>query len=459
MAHRPLRRAIALSLAALLVFAGVAAADTVRADGDVATAVIDGTADLHTVAPGSVHVVNIGFVLTCANGSHLDSGQTVNVTYVGASEPGDGRILSVTDGSVGAAPAWWPADGASCASPAQTYSGGTPSVVTLQAPTTSGKRHTFSLLFDRWISPGGRNDGSALSLMTAIDIVLDVDTPPTLTLPTLAGVGTVEGNMIGGWAGPWLGLAATDTEDEPDPTPGCTPSAGTLLPLGPNLVTCSVTDSGGLTTSATFDLTVVDTTPPALLSVPGDHSVTTNDPSGMTLQYATPSARDGVDSHPVVGCLPLSGTPIGLGTTTVTCTATDGSGNTARDDFDVTVVYVSPHVATATWREPVAGPGTTFTANRGRTIPIKVELFVDDVARTSGDAELLLSPCATGSGLRLALVPGNGRWSVGLDTSALDGACYTVTATIDGLDAGSFRLELRGVDEVRATKAKGKGDG
>ena len=455
MHHRPLRRAIALSLGALLAFAGVAAADTVRADGDITTPVVDLTATLGAVAPGSVHDVNIGFVLTCANGSHLDAGQTVTVTYAGANEPGDGRIISVSDGTVGPAPATWPVDGGPCAVPAQTSADGTPSVVTLQAPTTPGKGYRFSLLFDRWISPDGANDDGALTNMTAIDIVLDVNTPPTLTLPTLAGVGTVEGNMIGGWVGPWLGLAATDAEDDPDPTPSCTPTAGTLLPLGPNSVTCSVTDSGGLTTSGTFTLAVVDTTPPALLGLIGDYSVTTNDPTGMTLFYGTPSAMDRVDSHPVVGCLPLSGTHVDVGTTTVTCTATDASGNAAQDSFDVTVIYVSPHVATATWGEPVAGPGTTFTANRGRTIPIKVELFVDGVARTSGDAELLLSPCATGSGIRLALAPGNGRWSVGLDTSALDGSCYTVTATIDGLEAGSFHLELRGADAVRTNKGKG----
>jgi hypothetical protein len=455
MHHRPLRRAIALSLGALLAFTGVAAADTVRADGDVMTTVIDATAILGAVAPGSVHDVDIGFVLTCANGSHIDSGQTVTVTYAGANEPEDGKILSVTDGTVGPAPATWPADGGSCASPAQTFSGGTPSVVTLRAPTTPGKGYRYSLLFDRWITPDGGNDGGALTLSTAIDIVLDVNTPPTLTLPTLAAVGTVEGNMIGGWVGPWLGLAATDAEDDPDPTPSCTPTAGTLLPLGPTSVTCSVTDSGDLTTGATFTLTVVDTTAPALLSVPGDYSVTTNDPTGMTLLYGTPSAMDVVDSHPVVGCLPANGTHVDVGTTTVTCTATDASGNAAQDSFHVTVTFVSPHVATAIWGEPVAGAGTTFTANRGRNIPIKVELFVDGVARTNGDAELLLSPCATGSGIRLALVPGNGRWNVGLDTSALDGSCYTVTATIDGLEAGSFRLELRGADAMRTNKGKG----
>ena len=454
MHHRPLRRAIALSLGALLAFAGVAAADTLRADGDITTPVVDLTATLRPVAPGSVHEVNIGFVLTCANGSHVDPGQTVTVKYAGANEPGDGRIISVSDGTV-AAPATWPVDGGPCAVPAQTSADGTPSVVTLQAPTTSGKGYRFSLLFDRWISPDGGNDDGALSNMTAIDIVLDVNTPPTLTLPTLAGVGTVEGNMIGGWVGPWLGLAAGDVEDEPDPTPSCTPTAGTLLPLGPNSVTCSATDSGGLTTSASFTLAVVDTTPPALLSVLDDYSITTNDPTGMELLYATPSAMDRVDSHPVVRCLPASGTHVDAGTTTtISCTGTDASGNVAEDSFKVTVIYVAPHTATAIWREPVAGPGATFTANRGRNIPIKVELFIDGVARTSGDAELQLAPCATGSGIRVALVPGNGRWSAGLDTSALDGSCYTVTATIDGLEAGSFHLDLRGSEPVQAGAGK-----
>jgi hypothetical protein len=395
-------------------------------------------------------------VLTCANGSHVDAGQIVTFTFAGGSEPEDGKLISVTDGTVGPPPKTWPADRASCAFPAQTSADGTPSVVTLRAPTISGKRHRFSLLFDRWISPDGANDDAAVSNVTAIDIVLDVNTPPTLTLPTLAGVGSVEGNTIGGWVGPWLGLAAADVEDEPDPTASCLPAAGSLLLLGPNNVTCSVTDKGGLTTSASFTLSVVDTTPPALLDVPGDYSVTTNDLTGTILQYATPSAIDVVDSHPTVDCAPAIGFHVDPGTTTtVTCTAMDGSHNAAQDSFDVTVTYVSPHVATATWGEPVAGSGATFTANRGRTIPIKVELFVDGVVRTSGDAELRLSPCAAGSATTFALVPGNGRWSVGLDTSALDGACYTVTATIDGLDAGSFRLELRGANALRTTKGKG----
>jgi hypothetical protein len=47
-----------------------------------------------------------------------------------------------------------------------------------------------------------------------------------------------------------------------------------------------------------------------------------------------------------------------------------------------------------------------------------------------------------------------GRWNAALDTSMLPGACYTVTASIDGLAAGSFRLDL-GAD-VATTRATPK---
>ena len=445
MHHRPLRRAIAMSLGALLAFAGTAAADTMKADGDDLTTTID----VGAVAPGTVLTVDVNFILTCASSTHVDPGQTVTASIDSAQAPEGGEVILVTDGTV-VAPADWPAENVPCAIPAQTSSTGTPSVVTLQAPTTPRLDYTYTLMYHRSILPFGVNDDIAVRTSTSVDIVLDVNMPPTLTLPTLAGVGTVEGNHIGGWSGPWLGLGATDFEDEPDPTASCDPAAGTVLPLGPTTVTCSVTDSGDLTTSDSFSLTVVDTTPPAMLSVPEDFSVATGDPSGTTVGYGTPSAMDLVDSHPAVGCLPASGSHFDVGPTTVTCTATDASGNPASERFIVTVTYAAPHTASATWGEPVAGNGTTFVANRGRNIPIKVELFLDGVPLTSGAPELIVSPCATGSGVRLALVPGNGRWNVGLDTSMLDGSCYTVTATIDGLEAGSFHLDLRGTEPAKA---------
>jgi hypothetical protein len=457
MNHRPLRSAIALSLGALIAFAGAASADSARADGDVTTPAVETVANLLPFAPGEERAVDIGIVLTCAGTTHVDPGQTVTAAIDSWIAPLDGAIVSVTDGTVGPAPADWTPDGVSCPLPARMFYTGTPSVVTVRAPTTPGTGYLYSLMYHRSIEPFGANDAGAVRQLTAIDIKLDVvvpptNTPPTLTLPTLAGAGTVEGNRIGGWWGPWLGLGATDLEDDPDPTATCNPAPGDVLPLGPTAVTCSATDSGGLSTTESFNLTVVDTTAPTFVGLSGDQTVPTADPTGTTLVYSTPGAVDIVDSHLTVGCLPASGTPIGLGTTTVSCTATDDSGNTAHGSFAYTVVFVPPHTASATWGEPVAGNGTTLVANRGRNIPIKVELFLDGASLTGGAPELAVSPCATGSGVRIALVRGNGRWNAALDTSVLDGSCYTVTATIDGFAAGSFRLDLRGAEPVKNSK-------
>jgi hypothetical protein len=456
MHHRPLRRAIALSVVALVAFAGTAAADTARADGDVATSTIEVVADLGAVAPGEVVSVDIGLVLTCTGSAHVDPGQTVTAGIDSANAPLDGAILSVTDATVGPAPADWPLDDTSCPIPAPTFTGGTPSVVTLRAPTTPGDDHRYSLMYHRSFSPFGVNDAEAIRQLTAIDIVLDVvaNTPPTLILPNLAGVGTAEGDMTGGWAADWTGLGATDVEDDPDPLALCVPGAGTVLPLGTTSVTCSVTDAGDLTTTATFDLTVTDTTPPALADVPDDGSMTTGDPTGTTLAYATPGATDLVDADPTVACLPASGSHFGLGTTTVTCTATDDTGNTAHASFDVTVDYVPTHVASASWGEPVAGSGSVFSANRGRTIPVKVQLLVDGVARSTGKAHLTVTPCNGGSALTMELAQGAGRWNTSIDTASLPGPCHTVAAWIDGLEAGSFRLELRGTEPARTGKRR-----
>jgi hypothetical protein len=452
MNHRPLRSAMALSLGALLAFAGGAAADTAKADGDVLTPdIIDAAPYLTPFAPGEVRSIDVRIVLTCTGFSHMDPGQTITAGIDSATAPDDGAI-SATDATVGPVPAAWPADGTACPLTAATFSEGTPSVVTLRAPTTPGTGYKFSLQYHRSFDPFGLNDPLAIRQLTAVDFLLDVvvNTPPALTLPAVAGAGPVEANTTGGWTADWSGLGATDAEDAPDPTATCDPAAGAVLSLGTTSVTCGVTDGGGMTDGGTFDVTVQDTTAPTLTGMPGDRNLTTGDPSGTTLTYARPGATDTADADPAVACLPASGSHLDLGTTKVTCTATDASGNKAQASFDVGVTYVAPHTASATWGEPVAGSESTFVANRGRNIPVKVELFVDGVARSSGEARLTITPCGGGDAVMLALIHGGGRWNAALDTTEVVGSCHTVAASIDGLQAGAFRLELRGTEPAKA---------
>jgi hypothetical protein len=216
---------------------------------------------------------------------------------------------------------------------------------------------------------------------------------------------------------------------------------------------CSVSDSGARTATGSFAVTVVDTTAPAV-AVGGDQAVTTDDPAGTTLAYDPPLVSDIVDPAPTVACSPADGSPIPVGSTTVTCTAIDASGNRASASFEVDVTYVASHVASAEWREPVGAGTETFVANLGRTIPVKVVLIVDGAERTAGEATLAVAPCGGGEPVVLAMAYDGGRWNVLFDTSVLTGACHTVTASIDGLAGGSFQLELRGAEVAKSITAR-----
>jgi probable HAF family extracellular repeat protein len=79
----------------------------------------------------------------------------------------------------------------------------------------------------------------------------------------------------------------------------------------------------------------LDTTGPTL-SVPSGLAVDATSPTGAEVSFDV-SATDDVDPEPVVSCTPASGSWFGLGDTTVACTATDASGNTASATFVVHV--------------------------------------------------------------------------------------------------------------------------
>jgi HYR domain len=79
-----------------------------------------------------------------------------------------------------------------------------------------------------------------------------------------------------------------------------------------------------------------DTTPP-ILNLPGDITVEAADASGANVSYVV-SATDVRDPNPTVSCSPASGSLFPIGDTTVTCTATDASGNQSSGSFTVRVL-------------------------------------------------------------------------------------------------------------------------
>jgi 4-amino-4-deoxy-L-arabinose transferase-like glycosyltransferase len=79
----------------------------------------------------------------------------------------------------------------------------------------------------------------------------------------------------------------------------------------------------------------LDRVAPTLTPHPNIITEATNS-SGAVVRYSA-TANDNTDGSITPDCLPVSGTNFPLGTTTVTCTATDSLGNKAEDSFTVTV--------------------------------------------------------------------------------------------------------------------------
>ena len=72
------------------------------------------------------------------------------------------------------------------------------------------------------------------------------------------------------------------------------------------------------------------------LTVPAGITVNATSPTGSNVSYVA-MATDETDPSPVVACSPPSNTTFPIGTTTVTCTATDHAGNVSTRGFAVTV--------------------------------------------------------------------------------------------------------------------------
>ncbi|HJQ22513.1 MAG TPA: HYR domain-containing protein [Blastocatellia bacterium] len=117
-------------------------------------------------------------------------------------------------------------------------------------------------------------------------------------------------------------------------TISCSPTSGSFFPVGTSTVTCM--DSSG--PSCSFTVTVNDTQPPTITCPPNQ---TVPGATCQVVNYTTPSVAGGTVSDNCPGatamCSPPSGTCFNVGTTTVTCTATDAHSNTAMCSFTITV--------------------------------------------------------------------------------------------------------------------------
>ncbi len=160
-------------------------------------------------------------------------------------------------------------------------------------------------------------------------VVVEDKTAPTLSLPTDV---TAEAT---GPSGAVVTYAVSATDPDDAATVACTPVSGATFPIGVTPVICAATDTNGNNTSGTFTVTVADTTPP-IVTISVTSPVEATGPSGAAVTYAA-TATDAVSDSLTPTCAPASGSTFAVGSTTITCSATDGAGNTGTGSATVMV--------------------------------------------------------------------------------------------------------------------------
>ena len=120
-------------------------------------------------------------------------------------------------------------------------------------------------------------------------------------------------------------------------TDGAGYTSGDLFPVGTTPQSYEITDQFGNTTLCSFNVTIVDNQNPSITGCPAN--ITANTQSGIcqsTVSWIQPTASDNCPGV-VFTSSHAPGSVFPLGTTTVTYTATDASGNTNTCSFNVTV--------------------------------------------------------------------------------------------------------------------------
>jgi len=164
------------------------------------------------------------------------------------------------------------------------------------------------------------------------DVTIQIGTPPTITCPTSPVVANTAPDQCS--ATVTFNVTATGL---PTPTVTCAPPSGSVFQKGNTTVNCTAANGTQPNATCSFTVTVNDTQPPSI-TCPANITIKTpqaGDPC-VIVNYPPPVVTDNCPGATVV-CTPPSGSCFPLGTTTVTCTATDTSSNTATCTFKVNV--------------------------------------------------------------------------------------------------------------------------
>jgi|GEM_PF-3071019 len=154
--------------------------------------------------------------------------------------------------------------------------------------------------------------------------------PPAITAP--ANI-TVEATGPNGAVVTFTATAQDNVDGAVNVT--ASPASGSTFPLGTTHVGLAASDAAHNTATASFDVTVRDTTPP-VISAPGTVTAEATSSAGATVIFVA-TANDVVSGNVSVTANPPSGSTFVIGFSLVSLSATDAAGNTATQNILIVV--------------------------------------------------------------------------------------------------------------------------
>ena len=290
------------------------------------------------------------------------------------------------------------------------------------------------------VTDASGNTTTATMTVTVVDT-----TAPSVTLSDV----TVEQATAAGTTVPLTATVSDTCDTDPSVSWSHDPTT-TVFPLGDTQVTATATDASGNNAVQTMTVSVVDTTVPTL-TTSGDETVTQSEAAGATATFSA-AASDICDSSPVITWSHESGSVFPVGQTTVTCTATDTSGNASVQTLTVTVISSPPSVSGLAWSD-VDGDGLR-DVGESMLADVTVQLRNDSdqivdttITDANGEYTFAVSP----DSYKISFVPVDGylftQTNIGSDTtldSDADATGYTPLVAVDygqsatHLDAGFY---------------------
>ena len=358
-----------------------------------------------------------------------------------------------------------------------------------EGPATLGSARTISALLSigTHIVTLTVDDGHHHTVSVDVRVVVQDTTAPVMS--NVAADVVAEATSASGAVVTFSSPTAADLVDGFVPVK-CAPASGSVFALGATPVTCTATDAHANGASATFLVTVVDTTGP-VLTLPPPIVAEATSPAGAVVTF-TATALDAVTGPATVMCLPAAGSTFPTGLTVVTCTATDATGHATTGGFQVLVgdttapvaqivspspdalitasatdvivqvadalgvasVAVNGVAATLFAGTPQAGTWRATVPSGGRSLPIGVT--ASDAARNSGTASRVVDNDGIPSIAPAALDRGRTN---GIDQSALSSNDFNNGVTSGTLVRNGWTARLSNAPTVNGVRVQVTGAG